>query len=111
MPWKETNIMDVKFEFALKAMDPHVCMKDLCAEYGISRPTGLKWKNRFIQEGLAGLKERPRRPRSSPNQTPEDVICGIIRIKTLHNSSWGPKKILEIYQMSTPTKHFRISPI
>ena len=29
--------MNVKFEFALKAMDPHVSKKGLCAEYGISR--------------------------------------------------------------------------
>ena len=49
--------MAVKFEFALKAMDPHVRMKDLCAEYGISKPIGHKWRNRFIQEGLAGLNE------------------------------------------------------
>lgn len=104
MPWKETTVMDVKFEFVLKAMDPHVRMKDLCDEYGISRPTGLKWKNRFIQEGLAGLKKRPRRPRTSPNQTPEDVICDIIRIKTLHNTNWGPKKILDIYQKTHPHK-------
>ena len=82
MPRKETNIRNVKFEFALKTLDPHVCMKDLCAEYGISRPTGLKWKNRLIQKGLAGLNERTRKPRICPNQTPENVICDIVRIKS-----------------------------
>ncbi|RKX84410.1 MAG: hypothetical protein DRP70_13275 [Spirochaetes bacterium] len=66
--------MDVKFEFALKAMDPHVRMKDLCAEYGISKPIGHKWRNRFIQEGLAGLNERSRKPRVSPNQTSEHIL-------------------------------------
>ena len=96
MPWKETKVMDVKFEFALKAMDPHVSMKDLCTEYGISRPTGHKWRNRFIQEGLSGLAEKSRRPRVSPNQTSEGVLCDIIRIKVKHNK-WGPKKIREIY--------------
>lgn len=85
VPWKETRVMDVKFEFALKAMDPHVSMKDLCAEYGISRPTGHKWRNRFIQEGLTGLIERSRRPRISPNQTGEDVLGDIVRIKVMHN--------------------------
>lgn len=101
VPWKETRVMDVKFEFALKAMDPHVSMKDLCAEYGISRPTGHKWRNRFIQEGLAGLTERSRRPRISPNQTSEDILCDLIRIKVMHNK-WGPKKIHEIYVRSHP---------
>lgn len=96
MPWKEANVMDVKFEFALKALDSYVSMKDLCAEYGISRPTGHKWRDRFIQEGLKGLQEHSRRPKISPNQTSEDVICDLIRFKTAH-PKWGPKKIHELY--------------
>ena len=41
MPWKETPKMDLKIEFALKAIQ---CadFKALCAEYGISRKTGYK---------------------------------------------------------------------
>ena len=40
-------------------------MTELCAHYGVSRKTGYKWKERFLQEGLAGLGNQSRRPASS----------------------------------------------
>lgn len=96
MPWKEKDAMDLKLEFALKAMDSNYCFQDLCKEYGITRPTGYKWKERFIQEGFRGLCNKSRKPRVSPNQTAEDVLCEIIRLKVKH-VNWGPKKIRELY--------------
>ncbi len=101
MPWKEKDTMELKFEFALKAMDPNCRLNDLCNQYGISRPTGYKWKNRFIQEGLKGLTERSRKPRVSPNQTPEDIICELIKLK-LNHMNWGPKKIQTLYYNNHP---------
>jgi transposase InsO family protein len=38
----------------------------VCHRYGISRPTLRKWLRRFDADGEAGLKERSRRPLSSP---------------------------------------------
>ena len=38
----------------------------VCRRYGISRPTLRKWLRRFDADGEAGLKERSRRPLSSP---------------------------------------------
>ena len=35
-------------------------MAELCRRYGISRPTGYKWADRFEAEGFSGLK--PIRP-------------------------------------------------
>jgi transposase InsO family protein len=50
-----------------------------CVELGISRPTFYKYAARFDAEGVEGLLERSRRPRSSPGQTSspvEDLIVG-----------------------------------
>jgi transposase InsO family protein len=39
-----------------------------CRRCGISRPTLRKWWRRYRAEGMAGLEERSRRPRSSPGR-------------------------------------------
>ena len=54
MPWLETQKMDQRLEFAMKAMN---CgnFTELCQQYGISRKTGYKWKKRFIDDGFGGL--------------------------------------------------------
>ncbi|MDX2108793.1 MAG: helix-turn-helix domain-containing protein, partial [Verrucomicrobiota bacterium] len=36
--------MDRRYQFALEAIQPGVNMTELCRQYGISKPTGYKWK-------------------------------------------------------------------
>jgi transposase InsO family protein len=95
MPWKKTEPMHERIEFALKAMNT-LNFRALCQEYGISPKTGYKWKERFIREGLGGMEEESRRPKSSPEQLPEEEVCEIVRLKLAH-LSWGPRKIRELY--------------
>jgi len=101
MPWKENNVMDMRTEFVLKSFSKNVNFSELCDEYGISTKTGYKWKNRFIEEGLGGLVEKSRRPKSNVNETPEDIICELVRLKKAH-LPWGPKKIRELYLKNHP---------
>jgi putative transposase len=68
----------------------------LCRAYGISRRTGYKWRERFLAEGLGGMREKSRRPARSPEQLEEAVLCEIVRLKTRHRA-WGPRKIREVY--------------
>jgi len=92
MPWKETDAMNQKTEFVLRAMRGVEVFGDLCGEYGISRKTGYKWKQRFLEQGLEGLAEQSRRPRSSPSEIGEELVCRIVKAKLAH-PNWGPKKI------------------
>lgn len=96
MPWKDTLKMDQKIEFALRAIN---CpdFQALCREYGISRKTGYKWRERFVAQGLAGLNERSTRPQSSPDGLPEAVVCEMVKLKQAH-PFWGPRKIRVLYQ-------------
>jgi transposase-like protein len=43
-------------------------ISELCALYGVSRKTGYKWIDRYLQQGPVGLEERSRHPHRSPNQ-------------------------------------------
>jgi transposase InsO family protein len=99
MPWKETDVMDQKEQFIKEMLKSERPFKHLCAEFGISEKTGYKWKNRFMEEGKMGLMELGRAPRDSPNSLPESVVVDLISLKHAH-PTWGPKKILAIYEKS-----------
>lgn len=96
MPWKESLKMDQKIEFSLKAMN---CLnfRALCREYGISTKTGYKWKERFLENGIAGMNDESRRPHSSPAGLDEAVVCEIVRLKQAH-PKWGARKIRVLYE-------------
>ena len=87
--------MEQRIEFALKALRT-LNFRALCQEYGVSAKTGYKWKQRFLQEGIEGMAEESRRPKTSPEQLPEGEVCEIVRLKMAH-LSWGPRKIRELY--------------
>jgi putative transposase len=77
MPWKESESMDQRREFALKAIGtPN--FRALCREYGISTRTGYKWRERFLRQGFEGVEEDSRRPRSSPKQLSEGQVCEMV---------------------------------
>ena len=87
--------MEQRIEFALRAVRT-LNFRALCQEYGISAKTGYKWKERFLRDGVRGMEEQSRRPRSSPEQLPEEVVCEMVRLKLAH-LNWGPRKIRELY--------------
>jgi putative transposase len=97
MPWKETQKMDQKIEFAMKAVNTE-SFSELCREYGISRKTGYKWRERFVSEGVAGMQEESRRPQSHAAELGEEVVCRIVRLKEAHRH-WGARKIRELYRL------------
>jgi transposase InsO family protein len=70
-------------------------MSELCERFGISRKTGYKWLKRFEVEGVDGLKERSRKPHSSPNRTSEEIQELLIEVRRSH-PSWGPEKLLDV---------------
>jgi transposase InsO family protein len=96
MAWKETQKMDQRIEFAMKAVSAE-SFTELCREYGISRKTGYKWRERFVAKGLEGMEEESRRPQSHAAELGEEVACRIVRLKNAHRH-WGARKIRELYR-------------
>jgi len=95
MPWKKSEPVGQRMEFAVRAMWT-LNFRALCQEYGISAKTGYKWKERFRRKGLAGMEEESRRPKSHSEQLSEEEMCEIVRLKLAH-LSWGPRRIRELY--------------
>lgn len=84
--------MSLKMEFVERAARPGARMSALCREYEISRETGYKWLNRYKREGVDGLEERSRRPKSSPLATAEDLVVAILELREAHPRR-GPRKL------------------
>ena len=95
MPWKKSEPMEQRTEFALKALKSEN-FRALCQEYGISTKTGYKWRERFLSRGIAGLAEESRRPQSHAIELKPEEVCQIVRLKFAH-PYWGPAKIRALY--------------
>lgn len=100
MPWKERSVMDERVRFISRLLEGDR-MWDLCREFGISRKTGYKFRERYAAHGIRGLADATRRPIFHPHQTPEaieELIVALRRIKP----SWGPKKLRARLQVNHP---------
>ena len=62
-----------------------------CRYYGISRHTYYYWYRRYLDLGIEGLKDRSKRPLTSPNPTHPDVVAKILYLR--QNYHFGPNKI------------------
>lgn len=91
MPWLEVNKLEQRKIFVLRVLRGE-SMSDLCKEYGISRPTGYKFLERFKEFGFQGLNDLSRKPHFSPNKIDPFIEELIIDVKG-HYPTWGPKKI------------------
>src|SRR5262245_52541976 len=94
MPWKACSAMEERLRFVARLLDGEG-MSDLCREFGISRKTGYKIYNRYMDEGLEALTDRSRRPVRYANQLPEPIERMIVRLKK-DKPHWGARKIREL---------------
>src|SRR6266705_985835 len=101
MPWSQMSPMDQKLQFIADYLREVFSVSELCERYGISRKTGYKWIERYLRNGPAGLEERSRRPRRSPNQTAEEIVTAILDARRRH-PAWGGKKLLALLHKRHP---------
>ena len=73
MPFREVSIVEQRREFIAFAVKDGANIRELCRRFGISRQTAYKWLERYRREGLAGLNERSRRPKTSPLSRSEQL--------------------------------------
>ena len=92
MPWKETTTMEQKIEFICEWVTGKYTITELCKSFEISRPTAYRLIDRFEKKGYEGLREQSRTPRKHPNETKENIVQGILKLKEKH-PRWGAKKI------------------
>jgi len=112
MPWKATDAMKERLKFVLEwekrwneAEGGPVNLAELCRMFGISRPTGYAWIERFraADFDIKAVAERSRRPKTSPTAIPpelEDLIVDARKLKP----KWGPRKLHRMLVDANPGK-------
>ena len=92
MPWAMTSVKEERIKFVIRASQSGVNMSVLCREFGISRPTGYLWLDRYREAGsLSGIFERSRRPNRSPSRTRPHYEARVVALRM--KFGWGAKKI------------------
>lgn len=92
MPWKESSTMSQRQEFVMLASVENANIRQLCRRFGISPTVGYKWLGRYRAEGVAGLKDRSRRPQNSPHRTDAKVEQKVVQLRKKH-PAWGGRKL------------------
>lgn len=83
--------------FVRRALAKGANLSALCREFGITRKTGRKWRERARQSGSAALVDRSRRPHHSPHRLQEEEVCHLVMLKSAW-PTWGPKKLCQLYE-------------
>lgn len=91
MTWKVQDIVSQRKEFVMMALGPGSNIRELCRRFGISPRTGYKWIGRYNLFPEEGLKDRSRRPRSSPARTGAAVERRVLELR--ETRGWGGRKI------------------
>jgi transposase InsO family protein len=92
MPWKQTDAMEERIRYVVRAERQRSSLGELSAEFGIHRTTGWRWRKRLEQIGrIEDLGEHSRRPRRSPNQIRPEVQQRILELRQKHG--WGALKL------------------
>jgi transposase InsO family protein len=93
MPWEEKNAERLRMEFIVAHQSEQYSFTELCELFGISREAGYYCVRRFREDGIEGLKERSRAPKSCPHRVDPAVEALLIEARRKH-PTWGPKKLL-----------------
>ena len=101
MPWKETSVVDQRFQLIAHWLSTDYTKSELSRMYEVSRPTVDKWLKRYEQRGAQALEDLCRAPRTHPNETPEKLRAMIVQTKLAHQT-WGPKKVLDRLRREQP---------
>ncbi len=76
-------------------------MAELSRRYGVSRPTGYKWAERYEARGWEGLQDESRAPHQHPNAIAEGVEEAILELRRTH-PTWGPRKLRARLERARP---------
>lgn len=101
MPWNERTQMDERVRFIAALSSCEYTMTELCEVFGISRKTGYKWADRYLEEGIEGLADRSRAPRTCPHRTDERCERALVEARKKH-PHWGARKLLVILARRQP---------
>ena len=101
MPWNETDAMEQRIQFIQDWLRRTHHLSDLCALYGISRKTGYKWIDRYMQDGPDWAMARSHRAAVVHNRTAPEIEQALMQMRQRHRT-WGARKLLHQVGLAHP---------
>jgi hypothetical protein len=89
MAWKTVDIHEQRVRFVVAGAQGVQPFSSLCAEFGISRPTGYLWLRRYKELGVRGITEQSRRPLFSPRRTDARLEQRVLQVRWRY-PDWAP---------------------
>ena len=96
----ETRTLDQRRQFIRDLTSAQWSMTELCARYGVSRPTGYKWAARYGRGGLPALMDGSHAPHSCPHRTARELETLIVAARREYG--WGARKLLVVLRRRYP---------
>jgi transposase len=95
------SVVEQRYRAVMAVLDG-ARVSEVAAEVGVSRQSLHAWLARYRDGGLAGLADRPSRPRSSPNRASAAVEARVCELRRAH-PRWGAQRIVhELMRGPTP---------
>lgn len=82
-----------------------LCNSDVARSVGVSRPTVITWRSRFLAERVDGLFDEPRpgRPRTVSDPQVERVIVETLEAKPVNATHWSSRQMAAATGLSQST--------
>jgi transposase InsO family protein len=89
---KVVTMAELRFEVLFEPKRSGETVADVCRRYGISRDTYYRYRRRYLAEGIEGLEDRSRKPKTSPTRISSEVEIRIVEMRRAH-PRWGARRI------------------
>jgi len=86
-------VVEQRYQAVLAVIRDGHSVVDVASRWEVSRQTVHAWLRRYEDAGLDGLKDRSRRPVSSPWQMPAVVEAAVLEWRRT-NPGWGPRRLV-----------------
>lgn len=86
------DVREQRVKFVVAASRREKPFSALCLEFGISRPAGQLWLQRYREAGVEGIAERSRRPHRSPGRTAAALEEQVVKLRQRY-PDWGARKL------------------
>jgi putative transposase len=92
MGWMETCAVEERMRFVMAIMEREEAFAAVCRQFGVSRKTGYKWLERYLEDGFEGLLDRSRAPLHHPQAMTREIAERCLEVRRGH-PTWGPVKV------------------
>lgn len=105
---EQLRLVNWRLKILREADEAPRCVAFVCRRYGISRKTFYKWKKRYAEHGMSGLRDRHHAPFHCPRATHPEIVQKVLYLRQHYGfGPWRIRMYLHRYHTSSlPIRRF-----